>query len=484
MINLRISGHQTASTLVWLGLVFTMPQAGSAQIPPEPASPITEHAGATWVPAAEGNFAPANRPVDGPLDMVIIHDIEGSTQAAVSIFQRPGAKVSAHYIVGNDGKVLQMLRERDVGWHAGNGAINRRSIGIEMEGHAYRPGFYSPTLYETTARLVRDITTRRNIPRDRTHIISHAEVPSPRDPTKFGGASGHTDPGPYWNWNMFMTLVRNHARVVESTVPATIRPGEVLPASVTFENAGDDPWPGNAARNPNTGLQASGPVVYLGTEQAQASPFFNLQGWVSPILAAGTKADVAPGTTTRFEFTLRGPNQLGDINQTLRLSTWPTAAQGGSPVAFGDKVEMKVKVVPWTIDLAAPDSPAPSPAQPATIPASIAQWTTNLPTGGYWAIYASPPKPSKLRRAPAFVYGIGVEKGETKIEARDAGKGFVFLGYHLVPEPTRNASPLSVSLKSAPQGINSFNAGALRFVGPFANLPSVLDTMQAKPTSR
>ena len=182
--------------------------------------------GALWVAAAPQNYNKADRPHDKVIDMVIIHDIEGSAEGAVAWFQNPKAQATAHYVVNSmTGQVWQMVKEHDIAWHAGNWQINQHSIGIEHEGYAYRPGFYNPLEYETSARLVRSITTRYNIPRDRTHIIGHSEVPNPNKPGLFGGAGGHTDPGPYWDWDYFMALVRNDATADERHFPTVIHPG-------------------------------------------------------------------------------------------------------------------------------------------------------------------------------------------------------------------------------------------------------------------
>lgn len=48
------------------------------------------------------------------------------------------SKVSAHYLIGKDGQILQLVSEKNVAWHAGesfwNGKphVNNFSIGIEM----------------------------------------------------------------------------------------------------------------------------------------------------------------------------------------------------------------------------------------------------------------------------------------------------------------------------------------------------------------
>ncbi len=466
-------------SLLLLGAALQLAGAARAQTAPLPAptplpatgpaptnEPPVDYPGALWVPAAAGNFDPENRPVEEKIDMVIVHDIEGPASSAISIFQDPKRVVSAHYIVGGDGQVYQMVREHNVGYHAGNRSINHRSIGIETEGYAYRPGWFSPTIYEAEARLVRDITRRYAIPRDRTHIIGHFEVPNAKDPTKFGGSNGHTDPGPYWNWAAFMTLVRNDAQLISAQIPATIRPGETLPVAVTLTNSGDEPWPTNTAKNPKEALQVNGALVVLGTEGGRISPLYNgnLAGWIGPAAAAGALTDTAPGAAARFDFTLRGPRTLGNWSDELRLTTLPTAAQGSLPVAFGDKVNVSTRVVPWVIDVTAPNVVADSASN-----TPLATWNAALPLGGIYAVYASPPKPAKARDKTPFTYQIAGSDGLKTVAAKaeNGGKGLLFAGYFSFPEPTKAAPTVAVTLQSAPRGVDASNAGTVRFIGPF-----------------
>ena len=432
-------------------------------------APQVDYPGAIWVPAAPGNFRPANRPAEQPIDMVIVHDIEGPDTTAISIFGRVGAKVSSHYVVGTDGIVYQMVREHDVAWHAGNSDINGRAVGIETQGYAFRPGFYLPAVYEAEAKLVRDITRRYNIPRDRTHIIGHAEVPNPKDPARFGGISGHTDPGPYWDWNLFMALVRNDARVKSAQIPTVIRPGETLPVVVNLQNTGDDVWVANKAPNHREGLVADAPVIFLGTSAGVPSALSSLSGWLSPQYADVLKsADVAPGASARFEFTVQGPRTLGALNESLRATRVPTVAQGGVAVAFGEAVPLKLSVVPWDITVAAPDVPVPTTTSgaPAT---AVARWTVKLPIGGIWRVFVAPPKPAKRRKKDSFSYSMSGTEGEhdLTINSKNAGQGWVFGGsFHFV-EPTSDAPSITVTLDKAPRGVTAANAGSLRFVGPF-----------------
>ncbi|MFI6934651.1 N-acetylmuramoyl-L-alanine amidase [Streptomyces sp. NPDC050287] len=159
---------------------------------------VVDSAGAQWVAASDENWRRADRPADYPIDMVVIHVTQGSLASAVKAFEDPGHGAAAHYIVGKDGHVTQMIRELDVAYHAGNRAYNERSVGIEHEGFVDRPRDFTDAMYAASARLTAGICARYGVPVDRKHIIGHVEVPG----------TDHTDPGPHWDWSRYMKLVR------------------------------------------------------------------------------------------------------------------------------------------------------------------------------------------------------------------------------------------------------------------------------------
>ncbi|QQM45078.1 N-acetylmuramoyl-L-alanine amidase [Streptomyces liliifuscus] len=151
-----------------------------------------------WSPASTSNYTVAGRPTSHPVDFVIIHVTQATYANTLAIFQNPKKKVSAHYVVRSaDGHVAQMVRERDIAWHAGNWDYNTRSIGIEHEGWVDKPAYFTNAMYEESAKLTAAICTKYRIPKDRSHILAHYEVPG----------SDHTDPGPHWDWTRYMRLV-------------------------------------------------------------------------------------------------------------------------------------------------------------------------------------------------------------------------------------------------------------------------------------
>jgi N-acetyl-anhydromuramyl-L-alanine amidase AmpD len=144
------------------------------------------------------------------IDAIVIHDTEGRFVGSVRFLQRARARGSAHFVVSRRGQIVQLVPVKDVAWHAGNAWWNLHAIGIEHEGWAGRGG-YTVAEYRASAQLVAYLAHRWGIPLDRRHIIGHAEVPNPRWPGHYGGISGHTDPGGFWNWRGYMWLVRYYA---------------------------------------------------------------------------------------------------------------------------------------------------------------------------------------------------------------------------------------------------------------------------------
>lgn len=436
-------------------------------IAPAPSPVATDHPGAEWVPANPGNFQVANRPADGPVDMVIVHDIEGSAGSCLAWFQNPQARASSHYVVDSmTGKIYQMVQEKDVAWHAGNRNVNLRSVGIEHEGYAYRPGFYNPVEYETAARLIRGITERHNIPRDRKHIIGHHEVPNPNDPSRFGGASGHTDPGPYWDWDALMYLIRNDARYLRHNIPNTIRPGELIEVSAVYANTGDDGWIANTTGREDARVTDNG-AVYLGTwnPAQRVSPFFNYKFWTSPrVASSATSGDTQPGGEATFTFSLLGPRRIGTYIEEFRPVYIPAMPRG--PVSFGDSFSVAINVVPWDIVVPVRDAGADWNAKgdlswrKAGEGAPVS-WSPALTVGGDYDVYArwTPDK----GRTSAARYEIVTSEGVKAVTVdQRKGGGWVKLGRFAFANP----KAAEVRLRSD-SGSGIVIAEAVRFVGPF-----------------
>lgn len=172
------------------------PDRGRYADEPRALAAATDYPGALWVAASTSNYAVSNRPASDAIDRIVVHVAQGSYAGTISWFQNPAAKVSAHYVVrSSDGQITQMVREKDRAWHAGD--YNRRSVGIEHEGYVNNASWFTDQMYRASAALTRNIADRYGIPKDRTHIVGHVQVPG----------ADHTDPGPYWDWAKYMSYV-------------------------------------------------------------------------------------------------------------------------------------------------------------------------------------------------------------------------------------------------------------------------------------
>ncbi len=216
-MGLRISTFLAATGAA---AFLAVPSAGAATGPQKP--PLT------WL-KGEGNYTKAHRSPSA-IDCIVVHVTEGSFWGSVQWLQNEHAHASAHYIVARSGKIIQLVHTSDIAWHAGNWKLNRESVGIEHEGFTYGPNGFTAAQYESSARLAAWLARRSLLPIDRKHIIGHSRVPAPGG--GFGGSGHHTDPGPRWNWNRYLTLVRAYAKVgptlsVETELPGTSLTGIV-----------------------------------------------------------------------------------------------------------------------------------------------------------------------------------------------------------------------------------------------------------------
>jgi N-acetylmuramoyl-L-alanine amidase len=132
-------------------------------------------------------------------DMILLH-YTGMTDAASAIERlcATGTEVSAHYIVLEDGAVIQSVQESARAWHAGisfwagETDINSRSIGIEIVNPGHDLGYPDFPLRQTAAviALCKGIMLRRNIAKAR--VLGHSDVAPARK----------KDPGEKFPWRL------------------------------------------------------------------------------------------------------------------------------------------------------------------------------------------------------------------------------------------------------------------------------------------
>lgn len=131
------------------------------------------------------------------IDMLVLH-YTGMTSAAAALDRLcdPAARVSAHYVVEEDGTIWRLVPETRRAFHAGRSCwqgesdLNFVSIGVEIvnPGHEWGYRAYPETQMNAVERLCRDILARHAIPPDR--VVGHSDIAPDRK----------TDPGELFDW--------------------------------------------------------------------------------------------------------------------------------------------------------------------------------------------------------------------------------------------------------------------------------------------
>ncbi len=159
------------------------------------------------------------RGVAGP-DMIVLHytGME-SGQGAEDWLCDPQSGVSSHYLVHEDGEVVQMVAEAARAWHAGKSFwqgetdINSRSVGIEIvnPGHVLGYRAFPDAQIDAVIALCRDVAVRHAVAPAR--VLAHSDVAPGRK----------IDPGEKFPW------ARLHAAGIGHLVtPAPETDGPVL----------------------------------------------------------------------------------------------------------------------------------------------------------------------------------------------------------------------------------------------------------------
>lgn len=135
----------------------------------------------------------------GAPDIILLHYTGMQTgEAALERLTSADSKVSAHYVVFEDGRVVQCVPEDKRAWHAGvsfwagETDINSRSIGIEIVNPGHEFGYQNFPLRQIAAAisLCKSIMTRHMISADR--VLAHSDV----------APSRKQDPGEKFPWEL------------------------------------------------------------------------------------------------------------------------------------------------------------------------------------------------------------------------------------------------------------------------------------------
>ena len=119
-----------------------------------------------------------------------------SLQSAVERLISKKYEVSSHYLIGRTGKILQLVKDNNIAWHAGISNwfnfknLNKTSIGIELEnkGHQYGYQNFSNKQINQLIKILKILKKKFNI--QNINIIGHSDIATNRK----------KDPGEKFPW--------------------------------------------------------------------------------------------------------------------------------------------------------------------------------------------------------------------------------------------------------------------------------------------
>jgi N-acetylmuramoyl-L-alanine amidase len=152
-------------------------------------------------------------------DMIVLHytGMQTADGALVRLCEDKEPRVSCHYLVHEDGAIVQLVQEEMRAWHAGISSwegetdINSRSIGIEIvnPGHDFGYPDFPAAQIQAVIALCKDIIARHNIRADR--VLAHSDVAPGRK----------IDPGEKFPWRTLHENGVGHFVEPKPLVPGT-----------------------------------------------------------------------------------------------------------------------------------------------------------------------------------------------------------------------------------------------------------------------
>ena len=134
---------------------------------------------------------------DSGISMVVLHYTGmRDAESAIRRLCDPEARVSCHYLIAEDGRILRMVDEEKRAWHAGKSywrgvqAVNDCSVGIEIvnPGHEYGYLPFTEPQMDALLPLLAGIVERHHV--EPANVVGHSDVAPARK----------QDPGELFDW--------------------------------------------------------------------------------------------------------------------------------------------------------------------------------------------------------------------------------------------------------------------------------------------
>ncbi len=246
---------------------------------------------------------------------------EGAAIANCIYFGRESVGASAHYFVDDGYTIWQSVSDGDTAWHAGNWAINQRSIGIEV----CSAGEFTASEIDRLAWLVQQLMGKYGVPASR--VIRHYDANGKRCPAYYVDAA---------RWSALRARITGGA----ASVPTGGSGGSSSGSAASGSIADVQRWAGSTA----DGIY--GP-------KTKAALVRRLQSELNAQFARELKVDGIWGPRTKAACVNVRRNASGNITRVLQGALICHGYDtGGFDGKFGSKTESAVRAYQRTRGLA------------------------------------------------------------------------------------------------------------------------------------
>ena len=117
------------------------------------------------------------------IQFVIIHYTGMQSEiASIKRLKNPKFKVSCHYLINRKGNIIQMVKDRDIAWHAGKSKwkkftnLNKYSIGIELvnKGHQFGYENFETKQIKSLINLCKNLKKKYTVKKE--NFLGHSDV--------------------------------------------------------------------------------------------------------------------------------------------------------------------------------------------------------------------------------------------------------------------------------------------------------------------
>ena len=101
---------------------------------------------------------------------------------SIKRLKNPKYKVSCHYLINRKGEIIQLVKDKNIAWHAGKSKwkkitnLNKDSIGIELvnKGHEFGYQNFSPKQIKSLIRLCKNLKKKYFIKKE--NFLGHSDI--------------------------------------------------------------------------------------------------------------------------------------------------------------------------------------------------------------------------------------------------------------------------------------------------------------------